>query len=430
MLTDSVHPTTIDGVKSLATQLRKQEGLKHSRALDLAAKAANCENFQHARRVLPRRQPSSAPNVLLTIYWYDKKKQHQIGRETLKIELSKPILEICGKPWLKSLRGFSDLRMVAADHFVCDTVAETQTYARSRLCTAARSLQFVQYTGLLPSRSYRRAYQKRWGRDGLPGKDHGTYWIDPANEQFILIDEPYARVPNEAERSAWAARAGWRIIKTAWPGMYNPYNCTLYVATEGSSNCDLDALVKSINAMPTPLVEEEWHGESSASWNTFLSPLAKTTLDRRRARCRGTIHRVSSATTIPYRSHGISPARRPAGTMGIDGHNDAGGIIKAVLQSNHLTYPAYNRLDSLRFTLADWMSLEIDRRQLKGQDSLDVYYGEAENDALYRKMARSGVDIIEMLRSLKQKLEVAYPDCAPLRQQLRRIDMSVRLIGS
>lgn len=430
MLIGNVRPTTLDGVKSLAAQLRKEEGLKHSKALDLAAKAANCVNFRHARRVLPRRRSTVAPHyVLLTSYWYDRKQRHQIGRETLKVELSKPIFDICGKSTLKNARGFSDLRMVAHDHFICDTPADTQTYARSRLCTAARSLKFMEYTGLLPSRIYRKAYQKRWSHDELPNKDHGTYWVDSASGQFILIDEPYGGVPDEAERSAWAMRTGWRIIKTTWPGMYNPYNCDLYVATYGSSNYDLDALVKKIEAMSAPLLEQDWHGDSSPSWDTFLSPMAKTVQDKRRARCRGTIYRVSSATTIPYRRHSSSSERRPAGKMAIEEHIDAGRIIKAVLHSGHMTYSAYNRLNSLRSTLEDWMVLESQRGQLKGFDFLDVYYGETESDALYDETAKSDADIVEMLSRLKQKLRAAYPDCAPLRKQLRRIDMSVPLIG-
>ena len=430
MLIGNVRPTTLDGVKSLATQLRKEQGLKHSVALDCAAKAANCTNFQHARRVLPRKRPKVTPHyVLLTIYWYDKKQGHQIGRETLKIELSKPILDICSKSLLKSVRGFGNLRMVADDHFICDTTADTQAYARSRLCTAERSLRFMEHTGLLPSRSYRKAYQKRWSRDELPNRDHGTYWVDPASAQFILIDEPYGGVPDEAERSAWATRTGWRIIKTAWPGMYNPYNCDLYVATHGGSGYDLNALVKKIDSIPAPLIEQEWRGDSSTSWDTFLSPMAKTTQDERRARCRGTIYRAPSATTIPYSHHSSSSERRPAGKLGIEGHIDAGRIIKAVLHSSHMTYSAYNRLNSLRSTLEDWMVLEIGRGQLKGFDFLNVYYGDAESDALYDEMAKSGADIVEMLSRLKQKLRAAYPDCAPLRKQLRWIDMSVSSIG-
>jgi hypothetical protein len=430
MLIGDVRPTTLDGVKSLAAQLRKEQSIKHSIALDLAAKAANCTNFRNAQRVLPARGTAlPRPYVLLTIYWRDKEQRYRIGRETLKIELSKPILDICGKSALKSVRGFGDLRMVADDHFVCDSLAHTQTYARGRLCTAERSLRFMEHTRLLPFRDYRKAYPNGLADDRLPDSDHATDWGDPASGQFVLIDEPYGNVPDEAKRAAWATRIGWRVIKTSWPGMYNPYDCDLYVATDGRSSYDLDALVAKIDAMPAPLLEADWSGESSPSWDTFISPMAKTAQDVRRARCRGTVYPVSSTTTVPYSYRLGTSQRRPAGEMGIEGHIEAGRIIKAVLRSRHGTYAVDNRMNSLRSTLEDWMCLEIGRGQLEGPEFFEVYYSEAEGDAPYWEMAKSRAGIVAMLGDLKQKLQAAYPDCAPLRKQFHRIDMSVSLIG-
>lgn len=430
MLIDDVRPTTLDGVKRLAAQIRREQGLKHSVALDLAAKAANCTNFRNALHTLPKRGTALIrPYVLLTNYWYDKKEQYRGGRETLKIELSKPILDICGKSPLKHVRGFGDLRMVADDHFVCDTLADTQSYARRRLCTAERSLRFIERTGLLPSRDYRKTYRNHLATNKLPDSDHVTYWVDPASGQFILIDEPYGGAPDEAERAVWAARTGWRIIKTSWSGMYYPDQCDLYVAADGGSSYDLDALVSKINAMPAPLVENNWSGESSSSWDTFVSPMAKTAQDVRRARCRGTIYPVSSAKTIPYSYSRGSSQRRPAGKMGIERHIEAGRIIKAVLWSGQMTYAVINRMNSLRAVLEDWMTLEIDRGQLEGPEFFEVYYRETEGDNPYRERAKSRVGIVAMLGDLKQMLQTAYPDCAPLRKQIHRIDMSVSLIG-
>ena len=373
----------------------------------------------------------SRPYVLLTTYWCDKEQRYRSGRETLKIELSRPILDICGKSALKSVRGFGDLRMVADDHFVCDTLAPTQSYARNRLCTAERSLRFMEHTGLVPFRDYRKTFPCGLAAHKLPDTDHATDWVDPASGEFVLIDEPYGGTPDEVERAAWAAGTGWRVIKTSWPGMYNPYDCDRYAVTDGRSSYDLDALVAKIDAMPAPLLETDWSGESSPSWDTFVSPMAKTAQDVRRARCRGTIYPESSATTVPYSyglGLGLSP-RRPAGKMGIEGHIEAGRIIKAVLRSHQRSYGVYNRMSSLRSTLEDWMSLEIGRGQLEGPEFFEVYYSEAEGDAPYREMARSRAGIVAMLGDLKQKLQAAYPDCAPLRKQLHRIDMSGSLIG-
>ena len=429
MLIKNVQPKTLGGVKRLATQLRKKQGIKHSQALDIAAKAANCTNFRNAQKTLPAQgivQPGHY--VLLTIYWLDKEQRYQCGRETLKIELSSPLLGLCTKSALKYVRGFGNLRMVSSDHFVCDSVAPSQDYARRRLCTAERSLRFMEHTGLRPGWNHRKAYPKGLANDKLPNIDHSTDWVDPADGHYILIDEPYGNVPDETDRADWAIRNSWRIIKTSWPGMYNPYDCDLYVAIDSRSGYDLDALAVKINTMPAPLVADNWNGVSSPSWETFVSPMAKTKQDTRRARCRGTIYPQVSATTVPYSSALGCSERRPIGEMGIEGHSEAGRIIKAALSSEYRLSGSYTRLNSLRATLEDWWSLEIGRGQLEGPEFFDVYYRQTDEDSTYQNTTGSRADMVKALNVLRQKLSEAYSDCAPLRQQLRRIDMSVSLI--
>ncbi len=429
MLIDELRPTTLDGVKSLAAQLRKQKGIKHATALDAAAKAANCSNFRNAQKVLPARGTTvDSPYVLLTIYWCDKDKRYQIGRETLRIELVRPILETCSKSLLKEVRGFGNLRMVAHDHFICDDIAQSQDYARNRLATAERSLRFMERTGLRPSLDYRAAYPEKLHSNRLPNTDHPTDWVDPATGQVIVVDEPYHGAPDEEKRAAWAKRHNWRIAKTSWPGMYYPYSCDLYVTTDNSTGYDLDALVTKINAMPAPFLAKNWSGASVTSWETFLSPMAKTPQDIRRARCRGTIYPNASATTVPYSYNMGSSKRRPKGELGIEGHKETGRMIKAVLSSGARPYSVYKRMDSVRCTLEDWMGLEIGRGQLEGPEFFDVYYHELEDgDPLWDK-AKSREGVIAILEELNQKLKAAYPDCAPLRRHLHRIDMSIKLV--
>ena len=366
MSIESLRPTTLVGVKRLAKQIKKTNGIRHAEALDLAARSADCVNFRHAQRILPFGQPTGTkPNVLLTIYWRDKKRGYCCGRETLAIELSKPILDICPKSALKYVRGFGNLRMVAEDHFVCDDIAPTQEYARDRLCTAERSLRFMEHTGLQPSRS-RKKYPGILEADRLPNIDHSTNWVDPGCDHFILIDEPYFDAPDDADRGDWAARNGWRLEKASWPGMYSPYDCVLYVGIDMRTGYDLDALIDRINAIPKPIVSERWTGESSPSWETFLSPLAKTKQDNRRAKCRGMIYPSSSKATVPYNYNPGCSRRRPLGELGIDGHVQAGRVIKAVMSSQYATDGVYFRLSSLRGDLEDWLSLEIGRVQLDG----------------------------------------------------------------
>ena len=429
MVIDDLRPTTLDGVKSLAAQLSKERGMQHLKALDLAARAADCENFKHARRTLPARGTGlQHPYVLLTIYWTDKDKRWQAGRETLRIELARPILNTCSRTLLKQVRGFGNLRMAAPDHFVCDTIAANQDYARERLTTAERSLRFMERTGLMPTRDFRRAYPNGQADDKLPGNDHSTDWVDPATGQFILVDEPYRRAPDTAERADWMARTGWRVTATSWPGMYYPHSCELHVATDVRTGYNLDALVAKIEAMPAPLLAKDWAGVSAAGWETFVSPMAKTPQDHRRARCRGTIYPSVTKTSVPYSYNMGCDRRRPNGTMPVEGHIDVGSIIKAVLRTRHRPYGVYRRLNSLRSTLEDWFSLEIGRGQIEGPEFFDVYYHEGESENPYGERASSKDGVLGLLAELKAKLQAAYPDSAPLRAELHLVTMSIRLV--
>lgn len=429
MLISEIRPSTVAGVKRLASQLKKQHGIKHSDALNQAARAAGKTNFRHALQTLPI--GGYGPQnlyVLLTIYWSDKKLRHQCGRETLRIDLSKPILEICTKSLLKYVRGFGNLRMVAADHLVCDSIAPTQEYARERLCTAERSLRFMEYTGLRPSRDLRKLEPRGLDNEKLPSLDHSTRWVEPETGHYFLVDEPYGGAPDEAERAAWAARNGWRIEKTSWPGMYSPYDCDLYVAVDTRYGSDIEMLVEKINALPDPLVAKNWDGESLPSWETFVSPMAKSEQDKRRARCKGMIYPLASKTTVPYNYNPGTSRRRPIGKLGIEGHIEAGRIIKGVMRSAHSPAVVFSRMSSLRSELEDWLSLEIENGELEGPEFFEVYYSDTKADKAYQVDLQSSGDVIASLQALGRKLTSAYPDCAPLRKQLRRIEGSIAMI--
>lgn len=428
MLNGDVRPSTLEGVKRLATQIRKERGIKHTSALNLAAQAANCANYTHAQRTLPAGgRQSELHYVLLTVYWCDRE-TYDIGRETYRIELTKPILEICSKADLKRVRGFGWLRMVAPDHFVSDSLAQSQSSARDIIGKAARSLRFMEHTGLRPSRDIKAAYPDRTQDTKLPDTDHPTGWYDPATGQFILVDEPYSNVPDDPERVDWAKRHGWHLRMSTWPGMYYPYRCGLYVATDGRGEFDFDALMAKIDAIPAPAPKDEWGGESVPSHEVFVSPAALTKQDRRRARSKGTVRPTATETTIPYAMMFDRARRKPSGAIGVPGHIEMGRILKAVIHSRHRPWGAYQRMNSVRSTLEDWMGFEIGSEELDGPEFFDVYYHDPDTEGPYAQAAQSRDGLVRILGDLKGMLRDAYPDCAPLRAQIHKIDMAVSLI--
>tara|TARA_R110001606_G_scaffold8255_2_gene36160 strand:+ start:2439 stop:3752 length:1314 start_codon:yes stop_codon:yes gene_type:complete len=427
MLNENVRPSSIAGIKRLAKQIKKDQGIQHAAALDMAAKAASFENFKHARRSLSSQASlkASKHQLFITIYWRETKPYRE-GRETLQIDLSKPLLELCSKLELKIARGLGG-RLVAPDHIVHDTVAQSQEFARGEICKAVRTLRFMEATGLRPSDDYRAAYPGRDLDNKLPNTDHATDWYDPANGQFVLVDEPYSPALVSEKRAEWARQHDWHLQASKWPGIYYPYNCSFFVATNASNGYDFVGLMKKIDSLEAPLVLEDWNGTSVPSHEVFASPMAKTPQDIRRARCKGTIIREASRTTTPYGAFGHE-RRKPTAKMPIPSHIEAGKIIKSVLASPYKPYSVNRRVDSVRSTLEDWMSSEIRRDELNGPEFFDVYYKDADETGPYAEAAKTSAGLIRILEELKAKLSEHYPECAPLRQQFGKIDTSIKII--
>lgn len=47
-----LRPTTLDGIRGLATQLKKAKGIQHAKALDEAARQVGYNGYQAAHRAL------------------------------------------------------------------------------------------------------------------------------------------------------------------------------------------------------------------------------------------------------------------------------------------------------------------------------------------------------------------------------------------
>ena len=428
MLKEAIRPTTIIGIKRLANQAKKATGTSLGDALNLASKKAGFDNFAHARRALEVNDNLAANGnrLFLTYYWYERK-PFRLGREVIEIQLSRPLLEICTKRGLKLERTLSRLRLAAPDHLLSDSITEHQSFARGELCKAVRALRFVEATGLQPS-EYRRARQAKVALDErLPKSDHSTDWFDPRSGHLVMLDEPYTAAIVSGERAAWASRNGWHLQASTWPGIYSPGSCALFVAAAKDDAFDFRALMQQIDGLAPPVTAEHWPGASDTSHETFVSPMAVTPQDQRRARAKGTIYQIPSKTTEPY-SRMWSSRRKPIGTLGIPDHREAGRMIKALLRSNARPWSVRNRLETLRCTLEDWLGKEVERQEMSDNDFFDVYYHEIAQDDPFVAIAATSDGVIELLGRLRSKLMQTYPDCAPLRRLTGGIDTAERMM--
>ncbi len=431
MTNGQVQPSTLDGIKRLANQIKKSEGMRHHQALDVAAQAASYECFRHAQNMLSGAKHQSfrdqGQELFLTIYW-DDRDSPSIGRETLRIQLSKSLSELCPKSDWRNTRSLTWFRLVADDHLVSDDLSQSQEFARRMICSAVRELRFMEATGLRPSAE---PYMR--GTDGdpadkLPRRDHVTRWKDPNSGQSIVVDEPYMDAIVDEDRQAWADHHNWHLAAAKWPGMYFPNHCSMFVATDASAGYDFEGLMRKIDAIPAPVTDEDWSGVSVRNHETFCSPLAITPNDKRRAKAKGTIYRFSSKTTVPLGHYSPNNKRKPNAVMPIPSHQKVGRMLKAILHSSARPWSVYTRINTLRSELEDWLSFECGKEHLQGPEFFDVYYRDIEDDDIYVQKASTPQGIIELLNAVKKELEKFYPDCAPLRKSSQRIDTSIKLI--
>lgn len=427
MLKEAIHPTTIAGIKRLATQHKKMAGIPHREALDFASRKAGYKSFDHARRMIGSNDnlTGDSNSLFLTYYWYERK-PYRAGRETIEIRLSRPLSEICGKEGLREGRVTAGMRLVTPDHLVHDFLAESQAFARGELCKLVRSLRFMEATGLQPC-SWRRAREvmPHLG-DELPGKDHGTEWFNPCTGDVVLLDEPYSAGVVSPERAAWAARNGWHLRASSWPGIYSPSACALFVAAKVECDLDFDALMATIDGLAPPVTADAWPGVSAPGHKTFLSPMAITPQDKRRSRAKGTIYQMPSKITVPSSAR-WNALRKPVGALGRQAHVEAGRMIMALLYSASKPYAVNKRFETLRCTLEDWLGMETRDEDISRREFLDAYYGAFDEGDPHVAEAETSDGVIATLAKLRGMLTQAYPDCAPLRRLTSRIDTAVKM---
>tara|TARA_R110002111_G_scaffold115634_6_gene176600 strand:+ start:153 stop:1451 length:1299 start_codon:yes stop_codon:yes gene_type:complete len=427
MLNDNIQPSTLGGIKRLARQIKKANGVPHNEALDIAARKASFQNFRHARNQLQNSNVIKSINQLFfTVYWYDRK-TYKSGREVLEIELSMPLLQIATKNELRKSSGLGWFRLASPDLFVKDDVSHSQEEARNYICKAVRALTFIEATGLKSSTEHNNAYPNGDRHNKLPKSDHSTDWYDPITGQFILVDEPYLEPVVDGERAAWAKKHNWHLQASKWAGMYYPGMSNMFVSTDASTGYDFKGLMAKIDSISYPVTVENWSGISTKGHDTFFSPLSVTTpQDKKRAVAKGTIYRFSSKKTVPMRSWDAADnERRPNAIMPIETHQLAARLIKALQQSAATPRGVDYRLSSIKSKLEDWFFSEHDSNVTNKFDLF--YYGGLDGNDPFVLKAQSSKGVISLLEELKSMLLEAYVDCEPLRRMIGKLDTSIKL---
>lgn len=255
---ENLRPTTRSGIKSLAREIKKS-GSKYHHALDTASQQAGFQNWADANRLLTE---ISVPRTLeplhkarFVAYWRDFEAK-KAGVEEIEFSLRRPLSELIKAE--RAMRasyvgGFTN----EGGGWLVDRSLRCwcQEVAVGGIETAARTLQFIDHTGLRPS--YSRKNLRPGGRV-IPGRDHLTAWFDPIARKHVLVDEPYGLKGLDDERAAWALRYNRQILKPNWKGMHNPTGGTeAYLIAEVGYH--LAGLCNLLDSMPA---ESDWKRDS------------------------------------------------------------------------------------------------------------------------------------------------------------------------
>lgn len=434
MSSESIRPSTLDGIKRLAKSLKVERGIQHVRALDEAAQAAGFQSYRHATHTLPTTAPKAERPRLgyctfLTAYWKDREGRGS-GRETLAIWLTAPWAELITPAELKNHRSLVHFRAKGLDHLAREHLMSTQSGARRMVCEAARVLHFMDATKLRPSKGYSRAFPGGRSSNAIPGRDHQSIWFDQKTRRYLFADEPYEKaVESKAqEREDWALRHGFIIVKPLWAGMYAPdIGSRLYLVADETKGIPLQPIAAALDGLPAPIVESTWEGESAPTLPHFVSPGTVATVATEKGRIKTPRNSNVQRSSVEYQRVFVGPQRRPKGQMPIEAHAEVGRLLKSVLEATYHRKGVYNRIDAVRSELDEWVQREYSHKELSNERFFSLYYQQSNGE-----LSQSLPEIeprgrhTENLTEARKLMTQHYPDCQPLRSLLKKMDAAVK----
>lgn len=424
----SIRPSTVDGIKNLAKQIKRERNISHTSALEVASKQAGYDSFLHARKTLSFAIAQGLFPVFLSIHWYEPRSgalnegalgsnavnappRRRFGREILRVDLSRPLPMIVAKQRVDWARGLGGFTMEYVDHLEHRTLADSQEAARQRLVTADQSLRFMEASGLQPVN--RQADRDRLRMiDELPGRDHTSSWFDPESGAVAVLDEPYPErlADYAAAREKWLAQHGFAEVKLPWQGIHNPGQAVAILVSNDPAL--LDRVSKAVARLPPYAIPDPWVIETGRMGHAFVSP--KRTEDGKARRPIPDKSYTPRMGAIPYGGgFGIRSWWRPSQTMRRELHMELGALIMQT-DDVDLSEKIHNKLRvHYRSRLEEWANLEYPGSDL----GYEAYYGQRN-----LKYFGSRAQKLAALARAKAIVEEGYNDCKPRRGLLAAID--------
>lgn len=428
MFEKTIRPTTLVGIKRYAKDIRKARGIIHALALDEAARMAGYRDYRDARRSL---EAGDAANhfVFITANWRDRETKAR-GRETLRLEINRPLVELITPKQARRDRYLGDVRFDASDHLVSQTFDSSQDLARRSACRIARTLQFIAATALIPSDA--RRYWPGGNLDHrVPGADHYGVWYHQPTRRHVIADEPYVEhdAPISGERIEWAARHGWEIAKPRWGGIYAPDGgCHLFLMADGAKGPLIVDLARRLDRSAPPVSHKRWTGESGEFDPGFTTAAGMVERTARAAALPKERKLARKRSSIAYHMTLGGRRLRPDARLPVEQHAELGTLLKSVLVNAAGRSGAVNRVNSIRSELDEWELREYSRDELDGDTFFGLYYHEV---SLARGAARLSIaEMIARLERVKAIISGGYPPCPPLDAMLGKADLAIASLSS
>lgn len=432
MSNDLIRPSSIEGIKQLARRIKKANDLPHAIALDKAAQAGGFSNYQHARRACGIAGPTAMPasKLYISVPWKDRS-SNQTGREILKIAAGQNLKVMLNASRLRSARTLSTMRFDGPDHLTATNIASSQSRAREQACSAAREIQFIETTGLVPSAAKRSIprgdYQNR-----MPGSDHDATWFDSATKAYVRTTEPYTNNSEiSPEQLAWAEKHGWSVASSPWNGMYYPDGGSmLFLMADASKGYLLDPIIAKLANAPAPLLASEWNGKSEPFLPVFCSPGRLAEITAKIEARKGPPKKRPANNSVPYSGFLSGMRRRPKGTMPVEAHKAVGRLLKSVLVGTVQRAGVHRRVEAIRCELDNWVQCEHNREQMPDKVFNELYYHALSQNDPFSLPPPDKTRHIVSLTEVKALLSRHYPECAPLRELLKKADFAISSLQS
>ena len=422
MVIASIRPSTVDGIKQLAKKIRRERNITHTQALEDASRQAGYENFVHAKRQLVEAgAPCNFP-VYLSVHWRAPTERNgepeseglRAGREILRLDLNRPLPDVVAKHRVSSGRGLYKFRMEYKDHLEHLTNVQGQGGARKVLITAARSLRFMEATGLQPV-STKKYHDLMRPLEEIPGRDHQSQWFDPATEGYVLLDEPYAAAlkNRSAERQRWLERTGLQMVVPEWEGIYYPGECLPHLL--GPDGTLLQRVAEALSKLQPVMEPETWPHETGLCGDDFVSPKRQTDAKPRRPRP-GPSWRDHKGATPYGGTAGISSRWRPTKPMPFDLHQQLGPLMQKLRAG--FSWRVSQKLGNARFQLEDWSIAE--HQHLHKDAVYDLYNGGPSTP-----VCNTDAERLEALTAALAIVERGYDSCKPRRDLIAALDAAI-----